>query len=553
MITVWAGSRTSGSPRGSVGGRYGSFANGDRHQCGYAPAPRRDERDRALGRGLVDDLGQLGANVPRAQLLRFMCHEGSVHGRSQVYIGVHKSGSIRPLLDVPNQEPPLAVSKRLRAEIFRRDNSTCRYCGAKAPAVEITIDHVVPVTLGGSDDPSNLVTACADCNNGKTSVPPNAAIVKQVSEDAFRWARAIEAAAEKTLSGRETARAAFDQKWRAWSEGRPVIPRPEGWGLSVDQFVRAGLPLPMLLDCVDVAMRARHVKADAVFKYMCGVAWKEVNKLQQAARSALVEGPVEVAPAPDSESGEFRAGRFDAAHDLLANLHDNEQEHYREHARKFSEFPEDEVECEVDAAQTAFTDAREERDRLHDALLELLTLHPADSVASWRESALDEVKAHMGEDFTEYDVLVHTVRLAKQERDFEESRSYLDQLSPEEKAEWIACATALLGYNDDPQHLMHIEVKAADYAQKNKANRTVFGGLCTSRGDHGAMCPGLSAYVMRLEACVGCGEECLTHIVCERHLELFVDGQIISSSTGLPHVVTDFKAIEPPEVDEPPF
>jgi hypothetical protein len=43
---------------------------------------------------------------------------------------------------------------------MQRDNYTCQYCGA--PAVEP--DHVVPRSLGGSDDPSNLVAACFDCN-----------------------------------------------------------------------------------------------------------------------------------------------------------------------------------------------------------------------------------------------------------------------------------------------------------------------------------------------------------------------------------------------------
>ncbi|AWN05089.1 HNH endonuclease [Gordonia phage Easley] len=40
----------------------------------------------------------------------------------------------------------MAVSKRLRYEILRRDNHTCRYCGATAPDVPLTVDHVVPVS-----------------------------------------------------------------------------------------------------------------------------------------------------------------------------------------------------------------------------------------------------------------------------------------------------------------------------------------------------------------------------------------------------------------------
>ena len=38
----------------------------------------------------------------------------------------------------------MAVSKRLRYEVLRRDNHTCRYCGAQAPDVKLTVDNMAP-------------------------------------------------------------------------------------------------------------------------------------------------------------------------------------------------------------------------------------------------------------------------------------------------------------------------------------------------------------------------------------------------------------------------
>jgi len=84
----------------------------------------------------------------------------------------------------------MAVSKRLRYEILRRDNHACRYCGATAPGVKLNVDHVIPQALGGSDKPDNLVTACADCNAGKTSSMPNAMPVQDVDQRTFRQAAA---------------------------------------------------------------------------------------------------------------------------------------------------------------------------------------------------------------------------------------------------------------------------------------------------------------------------------------------------------------------------
>lgn len=80
----------------------------------------------------------------------------------------------------------MAVSKRLRYEILRRDNHACRYCGATAPDVKLNVDHVIPTSLGGSDAPMNLVTACADCNGGKTSSMPTP--VADVDQETFRRA-----------------------------------------------------------------------------------------------------------------------------------------------------------------------------------------------------------------------------------------------------------------------------------------------------------------------------------------------------------------------------
>lgn len=53
----------------------------------------------------------------------------------------------------------------LRSETFARDDYTCTYCGERGGRLEC--DHVVPVARGGSDDPSNLTTACRDCNRSK--------------------------------------------------------------------------------------------------------------------------------------------------------------------------------------------------------------------------------------------------------------------------------------------------------------------------------------------------------------------------------------------------
>lgn len=57
----------------------------------------------------------------------------------------------------------------LRFSIWRRDGFRCTYCGISAfdKGVTLEVDHVIPVSRGGTDDPENLTTACRPCNWAK--------------------------------------------------------------------------------------------------------------------------------------------------------------------------------------------------------------------------------------------------------------------------------------------------------------------------------------------------------------------------------------------------
>lgn len=60
-----------------------------------------------------------------------------------------------------------------RQNILRRDRRTCQYCGRGDGMM--TIDHVVPRSLGGHDTWENLVCACSACNNRKGDRTPEQA------------------------------------------------------------------------------------------------------------------------------------------------------------------------------------------------------------------------------------------------------------------------------------------------------------------------------------------------------------------------------------------
>ena len=53
------------------------------------------------------------------------------------------------------------------AQLFRRDDYMCLYCGDVLPPGLLTRDHVVPVSAGGQDTWENVVSACRACNHKK--------------------------------------------------------------------------------------------------------------------------------------------------------------------------------------------------------------------------------------------------------------------------------------------------------------------------------------------------------------------------------------------------
>ena len=52
--------------------------------------------------------------------------------------------------------------------LFGRDKHICAYCGGHFTASKLSRDHIVPVSKGGKDNWTNVVTACIKCNLKKS-------------------------------------------------------------------------------------------------------------------------------------------------------------------------------------------------------------------------------------------------------------------------------------------------------------------------------------------------------------------------------------------------
>ena len=66
------------------------------------------------------------------------------------------------------KEPPLT-----NRALFRRDQNVCLYCGHRFEDIYLSRDHVIPISRGGKDLWTNVVTSCKRCNARKGSLLPD--------------------------------------------------------------------------------------------------------------------------------------------------------------------------------------------------------------------------------------------------------------------------------------------------------------------------------------------------------------------------------------------
>lgn len=171
------------------------------------------------------------------------------------------------------------ASKRIRFDVFKRDDFTCQYCGRTPPGVVLEVDHINPRAGGGRDCIDNYITACSDCNRGKgkyalTDVPPGvedrlaAMIEKRAQLKAFnRLIEEQEQEYEKDIcSVNEIFSEAFPDQELSDSFNRGTVRR----------FLTR-LPLVRVNEAMALACSRKQYNPDAALKYFCGVCWNWIK------------------------------------------------------------------------------------------------------------------------------------------------------------------------------------------------------------------------------------------------------------------------------------
>lgn len=169
------------------------------------------------------------------------------------------------------------LSKRTRFAVFKRDEFTCQYCGATPPNAVLEVDHIEPVAEGGSDDESNLVTACFPCNRGKAAIPLSV-VPEALAERAARIAEAEEQLAGYRAIMREHEERKEDDVWAVIEVLFDATKTSHERFGSVKRFLER-LPFEAVKSAAHLTReRMSYYGSARKFKYFCGICWNLIKE-----------------------------------------------------------------------------------------------------------------------------------------------------------------------------------------------------------------------------------------------------------------------------------
>lgn len=172
-----------------------------------------------------------------------------------------------------------SLSKKIRFDVFKRDGFKCAYCGKSPPLVVLEIDHITPVSKGGDNGINNLLTACFDCNRGKTNatldtIPPTLSkkleILQEKETQLSEYNKFL-----KRINSRMSRQARDIEK--VYSGAFPEYRLSKNFKMgSIKNFLKK-LTFQETKEAMEIAVSRIHDPDDSI-KYFCGICWRRIEE-----------------------------------------------------------------------------------------------------------------------------------------------------------------------------------------------------------------------------------------------------------------------------------
>ncbi len=174
----------------------------------------------------------------------------------------------------------MSISKKIRFEVFKRDGFQCAYCGTSPPTATLEVDHIEPRSKKGQDDINNLITACFDCNRGKSNISLRK-IPLQLSDN-------LEALKEKEAQIKEYRTFIKKIERREKKDIQEITIAFEDYfggqtfteefkSLSLKRFLKF-LPKHEIIEALHIAIQNYPRPPDRCIRYFCGICWRKIRE-----------------------------------------------------------------------------------------------------------------------------------------------------------------------------------------------------------------------------------------------------------------------------------
>lgn len=91
----------------------------------------------------------------------------------EILVGPKPNGSNATLPKIFQRKLRYEISGAVQQKVWAADGFKCQYCFDHMGDVLMTIDHFMPLELGGKNDVTNFISACKPCNKSKGSQSPH--------------------------------------------------------------------------------------------------------------------------------------------------------------------------------------------------------------------------------------------------------------------------------------------------------------------------------------------------------------------------------------------
>jgi len=173
----------------------------------------------------------------------------------------------------------MAVSRKIRFDVFNRDGFKCQYCGRTPPAVVLELDHIIPKSKGGPENIDNYITACFDCNRGKgkhkldnipSGISDNLELIKEKRRQLKAFNRLIEHQEQEYEAEIQSINEIFSNNF-------PDKIPTDNFNRTSKRFLKL-LPAIQIEDAMALACSTKSDDPEMALRYYCGICWNWIKK-----------------------------------------------------------------------------------------------------------------------------------------------------------------------------------------------------------------------------------------------------------------------------------